>query len=176
MARQDNRTKAPGIVVESALTRKMYAWILLMLGIRSWGFVLLAAVLGFLAWTAATTGTYTLLIIYVCLLVGVYGGAVLVSVVSRKNRRAYAPVKYTFEESAVFKESANTSQTLRWDAFVRWRKIGAYYLIYQNKRSFFVVPKARIPEGRADRFESLLARKVVRKRTSRFAGSSVRRE
>jgi len=169
MTKQDTRSRTSQVIVESALTRKMYAWILLMLGIRSWGFVLLVAILGFLVWTAATTGTYTLLIIYVCGLVAIYGGAVLVSVVAKKNRRAYAPVKYTFDESSVIKETVAMRQMLRWETFVRWRKIGAYDLIYQTKRGFFVIPRARIPEGKADWFEALLARKIVRKRASRFA-------
>ena len=153
------------IVVESALTKPLYAWILLLLGVRSWGFVLLFAVLVFLVWTSVNTGNYSLLLIYAPVLVVVYGGAVTVSVLAKKNRRAYSPVRYTFEETRVMKESSASSQTLRWDAFVRWRRIGPYYLIYQSKRSFFVVPRAKIPPDQMQAFEDLLGRKLQKRRT-----------
>jgi len=143
----------------------MYARILLLLGIRSWGFVLLAAVVVYLAWIGTTGGDYSLLVIYVSLLVLIYGGAVLVSVLAKKNRRAYSPVRYTFDDSQVVKEAATSRQTLGWDAFVKWRKIGAYYLIYMSKRSFFVIPRAMIPEGRSAAFESLLSQKIKAKRS-----------
>ena len=151
-------------MVESALTRPMYARILLLLGIRSWGFALLAGVAIFLGWTAITRGEYSLFVIYVCALVGIYGGAVLVSVLAKKNRTAYAPVKYTFSEAGVVKQTATANQTVGWNALVRWRKIGAYYLIYMSRRSFFVIPQAFIPQGRAAALESLLSQKIVRKR------------
>jgi hypothetical protein len=162
-ASQIDSGRGSQIVVKSALTRPMYARILLLLGIRSWGFVLLAGVAIFLTWMSATSGEYSLFVIYVCVLVAVYGGAVLVSVLAKKNRPAYSPVKYTFDEARVVKETAAASQTLGWNAFVRWRKIGAHYLIYMSRRSFFVIPKALIPQEKAAGFESLLSRKIVRK-------------
>jgi len=157
----------PPIVIESALTKSMYARILLLLGIRSWGFVILMAVFLYLIWWSINLGNYSLLTIYAGLLVLIYGGAVLVSVFTKKNRGAYIPVKYTFDNSGVKKETANRTQTQKWDAFLRWRKIGAYYLIYGAKRSFFVIPKSRIPGRKVDLFENLLSRNIV-KRTSRL--------
>lgn len=155
------------IVIESTLTRKMYAYILLHLGIRSWVFILLVAVLAYLVWMSIRSGNYSLLAIYASLMVVIYVGAVLVSVMSRKTRRAYIPVKYTFNESGVVKETAASRQTLKWNAFVRWRRVGAYYLIYTTKRSFFVIPKAKIPEGKITAFENLLSRGII-KRQSRL--------
>jgi hypothetical protein len=144
----------------------MYAQILFLLGIRSWGFVLLAAVFLYLTWWSIDIGSYTLLSIYAGLLVLIYGGAVLVSVVAKKNRRAYFPVKYTFEESGITKETASVRQSFKWNSFVRWRKIGPYFLIYASKRSFFVIPESKIPKGQVNWFESLLGRNIV-KRSSR---------
>jgi hypothetical protein len=91
--RQANGSMVSQIVIDSALTKSMYAWILLMLGVRSWGFGLLVAVLAFLIYTSVQTGQYSLLMIYVSLLVAIYCGAVLFSVLAKKNRRAYMPVK-----------------------------------------------------------------------------------
>ncbi len=167
MTKQQNRSRVNQIVVESTLTRQMYARILLFLGIRSWGFVLLAAILVYLVWMSITGRNYSLLAIYASLLVLVYGGTVLVSVMAKKNRRAYSPVKYTFDESKVVKETAATNQTLKWDAFVRWRKLGAFYLIYMSRRSFFVIPKANIPEGKVAIFENMIRQGIV-KRSSRM--------
>jgi hypothetical protein len=167
MTGQQNRIRTSQIVVESALTRKMYAWILFLLGIRSWVFVLLAAVLVYVVWMSINSGNYSLLAIYASLLVVVYAGAILFSVLSRKTRSAYVGVKYTFSEYGVLKETAATSQTLKWNAFVRWRKIGAYYLIYMTKRSFFVIPKVKIPEGKNDTFENLLRRGIVKRQVRR---------
>ena len=127
--------------------------------------MLLFAVLIYLIWRSVSGGDYSLLWIYVALLVAIYGGAVLVSVLAKKNRRAYFPVKYTFDHSGVVKESGASRQKIDWVAFVRWRKIGAFYLIYQNKRSFFVVPKARIPANDVTAFETLLSRNIVRRRS-----------
>ena len=127
--------------------------------------MLLFAVLIYLIWRSVSGGDYSLLWIYVALLVAIYGGAVLVSVLAKKNRRAYFPVKYTFDDSGVVKESGASRQKIDWVAFVRWRKIGAFYLIYQNKRSFFVVPKARIPASDVPAFETLLSRNIVRRRS-----------
>ncbi len=154
----------PAIVVESTLTKPMYGRILLMLGIKSWGFAFLAGVAVFLGWTSVTRSDYTLFVIYVGALIAIYGGAVLFSVFSKTSRRAYIPVKYTFDESRVLKETAAASQTLRWDALVRWRKIGAYYLIYASRRSFFVIPRAKIPQTKVSAFEGLLQRKILRRR------------
>jgi len=167
MAKSGNRSYISPIVVESALTRSMYARILLLLGIRSWGFVLLMAVFLYLIWWSIDLGNYSLLAIYGGLLALIYGGAVLVSVFAKKNRGAYIPVKYTFDASGVKKETANRTQSQKWDSFLRWRKIGAYYLIYGAKRSFFVIPKSRIPDGKDNMFESLLSRNIL-KRTSRL--------
>jgi len=165
MTRQQSRNGTSQIVVESALTRQMYARILILLGIRSWVFILLAAVLVYLIWLSINSGSYSLLVIYASLMVVIYLGAILFSVLSRKSQRAYAPVKYKFNESGVVKETAASSQTLKWNAFVRWRKIGAYYLIYMSKRSFFVIPKAKIPGGKITAFENLLSRGIVKKQT-----------
>ena len=165
MTRQQNRGGTSQIVIESTLTRPMYAHILLLLGIRSWGFVLLVAVLAYLVWMSVNSGTYTILVIYASLVVLIYGGAILVSIMARKNRRAFIPVKYTFDRSGVVKETASSSQILKWNNFYRWRKIGAYYLVYSTKRSFFVIPKARIPAGRVNDFENLLGQGIVRKQT-----------
>jgi hypothetical protein len=64
----------------------------------------------------------------------------------------------------VVKATATTRQPVNWSAVWKWRKMGAYYLIYMTKRSFFVIPKARIPEGRIADFEVLLSRKIAGKR------------
>ncbi len=163
MARSVNRGYVSPIVIESALTRSMYARILLLLGMRSWGFILLVALFLYLTWWSINIGNYSLLSIYAGLLVLIYGGAVLVSVYTKKNRGAYIPVKYTFDASGVKKETANRVQTQKWDSFLRWRKIGAYYLIYGTKRSFFVIPKSMIPQGKSDLFEGLLSRNIVKR-------------
>lgn len=164
MAKQRDRGRGTRIVVESALTRETYAGILLLLGIRSWGFGLLAAILVFLVWVSADTGEYIVPVIYAALLVLIYGGAVLASVVSARNRGAYALVRYMFDEFGVVKEAGKTRQTLRWDSFVRWRRVGSYYLIYSTKRSFFVIPRSKLVPGRVDEFEVLLRRRITRKR------------
>ena len=163
-ARRNDGVRRPAIVVESALTRPMYGRILLLLGIRSWGFVLLVGVAVFLGWTSVARTDYTLFIIYVGALVAIYGGAILFSVLSRRSRGAYITVRYTFDDSKVKKETTSTSQTLGWNSFVRWRKIGAYYLIYQSKRGFFVIPRSKIPVTDVTAFEGLLASKIVGRR------------
>ena len=142
----------------------MYAWVLLQLGVRSWGFALLMLVLAYLIWRSVTGGEYTLLWIYLGLLVAIYGGAVLVSVLNKKNRRAYAPVKYSFDQSGVVKTAGTATQRVGWESIVRWRKVGAYYLIYQSRRGFFVIPRAKVPDGRVYDFEGLLSRNVVKRR------------
>ena len=166
MTQQANR-KISRLLIESTLTRSMYARVLLLLGVRSWGFMLLAAVFLYLTWWSIDIGSYTLLAIYAGLLVLIYGGAVLVSVVAKKNRRAYFPVKYTFEESGVTKETASVKQSFKWSSFVRWRKIGSYFLIYASKRSFFVIPESKISKAEVIWFQSLLGRNIV-KRSSRL--------
>jgi hypothetical protein len=162
--RQAKNNTVSQFVIESALTKSMYARILLLLGVRSWGFGLLVAVLAFLMYTSVQTGQYSVLMIYASLMVAIYCGAVLFSVLAKKNRRAYLPVKYTFDSSGVVKTTATTRQTVNWSAVLKWRKMGAYYLIYMTKRSFFVIPKARIPEERIGDFEILLSQKIAVKR------------
>jgi hypothetical protein len=164
MTGSQNRGRIPPILVESTLTRPMYARILFLLGIRSWGFVLLAAVFLYLVWWSINIGNYTLLAIYAGLLVLIYIGAVLVSVLTPRNRRAYFPVKYTFGDSGITKETASVTQSFKWNTVVRWRRIGSYYLIYMTRRSFFVIPKAKIPAGKTGNFENLLGKYIVRRR------------
>ncbi len=164
MTKQPARRRASVIVIESTLTRSMYIRILLLLGVRSWVFLLLTAVLVYLVWLSSNSGDYSFLLIYASVFVVIYFGAIVFSVFARGNRRAFSPVKYQFDVSGITKETAATSQVVKWTTLTRWRKIGGCYLIYMSKRSFFVIPRVKIPEGQVGSFENLLAQNIVPRR------------
>ncbi len=145
--------------IEHALTRQAYGLILVTLYVRSWGFWVLLAATPLVVWLGVARNELTITWIYLALLVAV-PVAIFFSVNNKRNRNAFLPVRFTFSETTVTIESRLGRQTVNWDAFARWRKVGSYYLLYASKRRFFAVPKAKLPEGQAPAFEEMLKRKV----------------
>ena len=145
--------------IEHALTRQAYGLILVTVYVRSWGFRVLLAATPLVVWLGIARNELTIVWVYLALLVAI-PGAIFFSVNNKRNRNAFLPVRFTFSETTVVIESRLGRQTVIWDAFVRWRKIGAYYLLYASKRRFFAVPKAKLPAGQAAAFEEMLKRKI----------------
>ena len=148
--------------IEHALTRQAYGLILVTLYARSWGFWVLLAAAPLVVWLAMQRNEMTIAWIYLGLLVAV-PAAIFFSVNNKKNRNAFLPVRYVFGETTVAIESRLGKQTVSWDAFSRWRKVGPYYLLYASKRRFFAVPRAKLPGDQDAAFEDLLKRKVGRR-------------
>jgi hypothetical protein len=151
------------MIIESTLTKRLYARILILLILRSWGFRLFVIIALFAGVMSRISGDYLLFIIYFPFVVLLYAVQVLRAVMSSKNRNIYVPARYKFEEARVTVETSISKKPLKWDAFVAWKRVGQYYLIYASRRSFLTIPKSRIPAEGVGAFEALLSRKIRKK-------------
>ncbi len=145
--------------IEYALTKSAYGLILVTLYVRSlWFWVLLVAA-PFVVWLAFQREQQTIAWVYLGLLVAI-PAAIFFGVNNKRYRNAFLPVRYTFSETTVTIESRLGKQTVSWDAFVRWRKVGSHYLLYASRRRFYAVPRAKLPAGQDAAFEDLLKRRI----------------
>ncbi len=143
--------------IEYALTRSAYGLILVMLYMRSIGFWLLLAATPLVVWLGIARNELTIIWIYAALLVAI-PIAIFLGVNNKRYRNAFLPVRFTFNEGNVTIESRLGRQTVNWDAFARWRKVGSHYLLYAARRRFYAVPLAKLPDPAG--FEALLKRKI----------------
>ena len=158
--REATQTRLPlPLRIDYALTKQAYGLILVTLYARSWGFWVLLAAAPLVVWLAVLRNELTIAWIYLALLVAI-PVVIFFGVNSRRNRNAFLPVRFTFAETTVTIESGLGKQTVSWDAFARWRKVGSHYLLYASKRRFYAVPTAKLPPGQQAAFEELLSRKI----------------
>jgi hypothetical protein len=153
----------------------MYTRILLLLMLRSWGFRLFIAVAAVAVVMSVTSGNYLFLSIFVPAVIVLYAVQVFAAVRSPKNRNAYLPATYEFTEGSITIKKQVSRNTLKWDAVLKWKRVGQYYLVYASRHGFFTIPKSCIPGGSVDAFEALLRRRVRKQTATRLTLNQRRR-
>ncbi len=67
---------------------------------------------------------------------------------------------FDFEDEGVRIESPNSNDFKKWNAFIKWRKVKDYYLLYIARPVFYVIKGENIPLDEIPKFESLLINKI----------------
>jgi hypothetical protein len=69
-------------------------------------------------------------------------------------------VKYVFTDEIVTITSPISTETMKWEAFIKWKRISKYYLLYLSNHNFLNVNKSSISEQDIPKFESMLSSKI----------------
>lgn len=72
----------------------------------------------------------------------------------------YVPVTWRFDDDGVVVDQQGESARAPWSDFVRWREIGACYLLHTDRARYVVIPVRCVPEGLRVPFEELLTARL----------------
>jgi hypothetical protein len=104
---------------------------------------------------------------FIIFLVVLFGFGIYLNLISEKqnimNRNLYLPVKIIFSDSEVNIETPVSRETLKWNAFVAWRKNRWFYFLYSSSQSFISIPKSVIANNDFVTLESILSRNIKSK-------------
>ena len=151
---------------ESELTKSAFIKLNCLMLIRSWVFivtiVLATAVL--IAEAIIFGPMLPFVIAFIVFLLIYYPLRILYLARTAQNRNLFLPRTYTLSEDGMQASSSLVEETVKWQMFVKWKRVGGIYLLYTSGMGFLPVEKSAIPEGRADEFEALLDSKIPRKK------------
>lgn len=157
-------------IQEHTLSRYDYIKLHLILTIHNWGFYTFLAiilVLTALCLSANISVTFPLVIVGLVILYLI--GIALYMGVSPQNRNFFLLRNYVFSEHDVLVNTPIGQSTYKWDAFVNWKKVAGFYLIYASRMTFYPVPVSLIPYRELSEFEALLRSKIKSHRGKRLA-------
>lgn len=147
--------------IDVQLTRLQYARMLTaMLFRRNSLLFILVLFVAILALTVAMDMGVYLAFLYLGAVMAAYSFSILNATLRKKNRNYFIAKKYTFSNKGVLTVSANGEHHLKWDAFIDWKRIGEFYIIYVTKHTFIVIPQSVIPAGEIPNFQRLLVKHI----------------
>jgi hypothetical protein len=149
--------------IETTLTKSTYVKVNLLLFVRNWGFYFFLLMLVIFTAYAIFVHNFLAPILFIILMVFIFTFTIWFSTSSKNNRNFFTPHKYNFNDNEVEVETPLSKGTMKWESFVKWRKIQIYYLLYVSNNSIFIIPKSSIPDGNFSEFESLLSKHIKRK-------------
>jgi hypothetical protein len=79
---------------------------------------------------------------------------------SKATQHMFIKEEIDFEDDIVTVNSAISKSVVKWDAFLKWRKVAGSYLLYTIPTVFLVVKESSLPIGKTREFESLLTSKI----------------
>ncbi len=165
----DHVRKTP-LVVESTLSKSVYIKLYLYLFFRNklffaifFGFIVLVLLLSI----GEASDLPSFFILLFGILVGaytVYGVAsTLHHAYSPKNENLFLPTHYTFDEEKVVARTGTGQTAIRWDAFVGWRVIAEWYVLFYSARNIIVIPSSAVPAHDVPEFRAFLYEKIGKK-------------
>ncbi|MFC1902269.1 YcxB family protein, partial [Chloroflexota bacterium] len=147
--------------IESELTRANYMKLLSIIVFRQWNFYLLVVVMMLLAFLSVITEKSILLAWVVVIFAFLYYIIkILYMGLSSKNRNFFLRLKYVFNAEDITINSPISNEVVKWEAFIRWRKIAGHYLLYLSTATFLSINKSSIPVAQVDDFEAMLRSKI----------------
>lgn len=150
------------IVVKRQLTRQQYFRFLVSYSYSKWyvqAAILLAA--AFAVFTAITGNNILPWAVLVFLFLLFYSPLyALYSVRSKKNRKIFLPITYSFDSEGVTAEMALGKETVKWELFKDWKRIGGCYTLIISANSLVAIPEVDIPVQDQERFVTLLREKI----------------
>lgn len=154
------------IVIKRQFTQHQYFRFLVSYSYSKWyvQVVILAAVI-FAVFTASTGNTILPWAVLVLLFLVFYSPFyALYTVKSKKNRRMFLPVTYTFSSHEITGKMALGKDTVKWEIFRNWRRIGGCYALIISANSLIAIPEVDIPYEDEERFIALLREKIPARR------------
>jgi transposase InsO family protein len=91
-------------------------------------FLLIAVFFFWAGW--GKTSLLVFAFIYLIFLILVFSLSILRAGLSSKNRNFFLPVKYVFTDEIVTLTSPISTEMIKWEAFIKWKGISKYYLLY----------------------------------------------
>lgn len=149
------------MIIESQLTRSNYMKICGLLVLRTWYFYVFLLFAAFIFWMGREETFYLVLaFIYLIFLIFVISLSILRAGLSSQNRNFFLPIKYVFTDEIVTITSPISTETIKWQAFIKWKRVSKYYLLYVSKNSFLCIAQPSIQKQDVPVFESLLANNI----------------
>jgi hypothetical protein len=148
------------ITIDSRLTRAGYIkfqWFILF---RKWYFYLVLIIL--ILFIIANIGRVLNITLLISLLLFI-SLRILYMGFSSKNRNLFLPRQLVLNADSISITTPTAQQTAKWDAFVNWKRIGGYYVIYTTVATGLIVLKSAISPQDIPTFESLLSSNVKNK-------------
>ncbi len=150
------------VIVKRQLTRQQYFRFLVSYSYSKWyvqAAILLAA--AYAAYTAITGNNILPWAVLVFLFLLFYSPLyALYTVRSKKNRKIFLPITYSFDSNGVTAEMALGKETVKWELFKDWRKIGGCYVLLISANSLVAIPETDVPVQDQDKLVTLLREKI----------------
>ncbi|MFC1971952.1 YcxB family protein [Chloroflexota bacterium] len=102
------------------------------------------------------------------LIILVYSFEILRMGLSSKNRNFFLTRRFIFSDEDVSSTTPLSQGVVKWDAFIKWKKIAGFYVIYLSSESFLAIHKSHIPVQDIPAFEELLQNKITETEARRW--------
>lgn len=145
--------------IEATLTRKKYAKLMVVLMSRRFSMITAVGIFFILLIFSVffSAGLFLdLAVVYVVVLVLLYGSAVIYATHKSANRHYFLTKQYQLNNKGVFVKTPVGNQQLKWEEFANWKKLSEFFILYITKHSFIVIPQSAIPSKNLREFISLL--------------------
>jgi hypothetical protein len=151
------------IVVERQLGRRQYFWFLVSYSYSKWYVrVSILLAVAFVIFTSSTGNSILPWAVFVFLFLLFYSPFyALYTVRSRKNRKIFLPITYTFTNDEVTAEMPLGKDAVKWEIFNEWKRIGGFYVLIVTANSMVAIPEVDIPVQDKEKFITLLREKIT---------------
>ena len=153
--------------IESTLTRWSYARLLVFMMSRRLTMIMAVGIfVALLLLSLFYPWSFYLALIYLVVIVILYGGAIFYNTRKRTNRYYFLTKQYRFNGQGVSVKTPVGDQQLKWEQFISWQKLSDIFVFYLSKHSFVAIPQSDIPQENLQEFVTLISRNIkTRKRT-----------
>jgi hypothetical protein len=99
-------------------------------------------------------------ILFFLFIVAAYTLMLALRALSKSNKIIFSEDHYTINEDGIISNSSNSEVVSKWKAFLKWKKIPGYYLLFTSGMSSLILPVKDIPDCDIANLEDLLERKI----------------
>jgi hypothetical protein len=147
--------------IESTLTRWKYARLLVFMMARRLTMIMAAGIfVALLVLSVFYPWSFYLALIYLAVVVILYGGAIFYTTRKRINRYYFLPKQYRFNGQGVSVKTPVGDQQLKWEKFIRWQKLSDIFVLYLSEHSFVAIPQSDVPQEKLQEFITLISRNI----------------
>jgi hypothetical protein len=79
---------------------------------------------------------------------------------SKSNRINFVKNHYTINENGIINTTSISEDVYRWKAFLKWKRIPGYYIIFTSSMLFLALPVKDVPDCKIANLEDLLEKKI----------------
>jgi hypothetical protein len=85
----------------------------------------------------------------------------------KSNKIIFVKNHYTINENGIINKSSSSEDVYKWQAFLKWKKIPGYYILFTSSMLFIVLPVKDIPDCEIANLEDLFEREIGTNKTSK---------